>query len=86
MVRLDFIKVSSSEPKNVHNFGLSWNFLVKLFLPESLLNKFLIFEKYFDFLKTYIEIKVIKKCVTCPRNAPNFVHVHLSFYNLPERI
>ena len=42
MVRLDFIKVSSSEPKNVHNFGLSWNFLVKLFLAETILNKILI--------------------------------------------
>ena len=51
MVRLDFIKVSSSEPKNVCNFALGWNFLVKLFLPESLLNKFLIFEKIFRFFE-----------------------------------
>ena len=51
MVRLDFIKVSSSEPKSVCNFGLGWNFLVKLFLPESLLNKFLIFEKIFRFFE-----------------------------------
>ena len=51
MVRLDFIKVSSSEPKSVCNFGLGWNFLMKFFLGESLLSKFLIFEKIFVFFE-----------------------------------